>query len=257
MLDLAITTTDDQIGPDQYRFVAVDAWWLGSFGPHQHLTEHRVRTWIPARPEREWLLDRSLTGRQRWLTGTAEEAAELGFEPFDVAPTGVFKAPWGEFHREQDGLCIEPAVRRRGSWQVPTPEFVERLPRDPLALLARLEADHPGRWANPFSGAVDALRTALLPADVRAALYRALTGLPGVHLHPDAVEHGGRSCTVLVHDAGRTRTELFVDERDGAFAGERDVTRTDSRCGLPAGTLVAETVVRTAVVDEPGETPPG
>jgi hypothetical protein len=50
---------------------------------------------------------------------------------------------------------------------------------------------------------------------------------------------------------------VFVDERDGTFAGERDVTRTDSRCGLPAGTLVAETVVRAAVVDEPGETPPG
>ena len=105
--------------------------------------------------------------------------------------------------------------------------------------------------------AVDALRTALLPADVRAALYRALTGLDGVHLHPGPVEHGGRACTLLVHDAGRTRTELFVDDRDGTFAGERDVTRTDSRCGLPAGTLVAETVVHTAVVDEPGETPAG
>jgi hypothetical protein len=255
LLDLAIATSDDPVGPEQYRWVATDAWWLGSFGAHQHLTEHRLRTWVPARPERDWLLDRSLTGRQRWLVGSAEEAREDGFELADVAPVGVFQAPWGEFHRERGGACIEPAQRRRGSWQLPTPEFLERLPRDPAELLDRLRADHPGRWSNPFSGAVDALRTCLVPAELRAVLYRALTGLDGVTLAPEPVDVGGRACLVLVHDAGRTRSELMIDPVDGQFAGERDVTRTDSRCGLPAGTLVAETAVRTAVVDELGETP--
>lgn len=255
MPDLAIATSDVPVGPEQYRYVATDAWWLGSFGPFQHLTEHRLRTWVPAQPERDWLLDRSLTGEQRWLVGSAEEARELGFELRDVAPTGVFKAAWGEFHREQDGLCIEPAQRRRGSWQVPTPQFLDRLPREPAALLDRLIADHPGRWSSPFSGAVDALRTCLVPAELRSALYHALAGLDGVTLAPDPVDVGGRACLVLVHDAGRTRTELMIDPADGQFAGERDVLRMDARCGLPAGTLVAETAVRTAVVDELGETP--
>lgn len=255
LLDLTIATTDDPVGPDQYRYVATDAWWLGSTGPHQHLTEHRLRTWVPARPERDWLLDRSLTGRQRWLVGSAEEARADGFELHDVAPVGVFQAPWGEFHREREGTCIEPAQRRRGSWQLPTPEFLDRLPRDPAGLRDRLVADHPGRWASPFAGAVDALRTCLVPAELRTVLYRALTGLDGVSAVADPVEHAGRSCLVLVHDAGRTRTELMVALDDGQFAGERDTTRMDSRCGLPVGTLVAETAVRTAVVDELGETP--
>ena len=260
MLDLAITVSDDPMGPEQYRFVATDAWWLGSFGAHQHLTEHRLRTWIPARPERDWMLDRELTGRQQWLTGSAEQAHDDGFELHDVAPVGVFRAPFGEFHRERDGWCVEPAqngpaLRRRGSWQVPTPEFLERLPRDPEALLARLLDDHPGRWASPFSGAVDALRTCLVPAELRGALYRALTGLDGVHLEPDPVEADGRACLVLVHDAGRTRTELLITKSDGQFAGERDTLRTDSRCGLPVGTLINQTAVRTAIVDELGEHP--
>lgn len=255
MLDLVIATTDDPIGPDQYRFVATDAWWLGSFGPHQHLTEHRLRTWVPSRPERDWLLDRELTGRQRWLTGSAEQARHEGFELHDVAPVGLFRAPFGEFHRDHDDTCVEPAQRRRGSWQVPTPEFLARLPRDPAELLGRLEADHPGRWSSAFSGAVDALRTCLVPADLRSALYRALTGLVGVHVQPGTTDVDGRSCLTLVHDAGRTRTELLVDAAHGQFAGERDTLRADSRCGLPPGTLINETRVRTAVVDAMGEHP--
>ena len=255
MLDLVIATSDDPVGPDQYRFVATDAWWLGSFGVHQHLSEHRLRTWIPARPERDWMLDRELTGRQRWLTGSAEQAGADGFELHDVAPAGVFRAPYGEFHLERDGWCIEPTPRRRGSWQSPTPEFLARLPRDPAALLARLQADNPGRWASPFSSAVDALRTCLVPAELRGVLYRALTGLHGVHLEPEPIETGDRACLVLVHDAGRTRTELRIDKADGQFAGERDTLRADSRCGLPAGTLITETAVRTAVVDELGQLP--
>jgi hypothetical protein len=264
LLDLVIATSDDPMAPDQYRFVATDAWWLGSFGAHQYLTEHRLRTWVPARPERDWMLDWELTGRQRWLTGSAEQARDDGFELHLVAPTGVFRAPYGEFRSARsddidaatEDWCIEPAQRRRGSWQSPTAEFLARLPRDPVALLARLLADNPGRWASPFSSAVDALRTCLVPAELRGEFYRALTGLDGVHLEPEPVETDGRACLVLVHDAGRTRTELLIDKSDGQFAGERDTLRMDTRCGLPAGTLITETTVRTAVVDGLGQHPP-
>ncbi|MBC8091914.1 MAG: hypothetical protein H7Y15_08245 [Pseudonocardia sp.] len=260
MLDHVIATSDDPIGPDQYRFVATDAWWLGSFGAHQHLTEHRLRTWVPARPERDWMLDRELTGRQRWLSGSAEQAADDGFELHHVAPVGVFRAPFGEFHRDRDDRCGEPSQiesgqRRRGSWQAPTAEFLARLPRDPAALRDRLLADSPGRWASPFSSAVDALRTCLVPAELRGVLYCALTGLDGVHVEPEPTDVDGRVCLVLVHDAGRTRTELMIDKSDGQFAGERDTLRMDSRCGLPVGTLIGETSVRTAVVDVLGEHP--
>jgi hypothetical protein len=274
VLDLAIAVSDHPVAPDQYRFVETHAWWLGTFGPHQHLTEHVLRTWVPADPDREWLQHRSLTGAQTWLAGSARAAAEDGFELRSVAPTGVFRGWHGQFDTsgaddpladllDPDELFDEPVVpcappprRRRGSWQDPTPEFFARLPRDAAALLAQLQEACPGRWFGPFTAAVTALRTGLVPADLRAPLYRALTGLPSVAVVEGVANLDGAACLALVHDAGRTRTELFVDPADGCFAGERDTLRVDSRCGLRAGTVISDTAVRTAVVDAAGAVPP-
>lgn len=239
MLDLAIAVSDPSVAADQYRFVETHAWWLGTFGPHQHLTEHRLRHWVPAHPGREWLLHRELTGAQTWLTGSAAQAAQDGFELASVAPTGLFRTP-----PEPRGSA-EP----RGSWQDPTPTFFARLPTDADELLARLREDNPGSWFTPFSAAVTALRTGLVPAALRAALYRALTGLPGVEIVAATTNLDGAACLALVHDAGRTRTELLIDPIDGQFAGERDTVRDGSRCGLPGGTMISTTAVRTAVVD--------
>jgi hypothetical protein len=275
VLDPAIAVSDRPVAQHQYRYVETHAWWLGTFGPHQHLSEHRLRQWVPARPECPWVLERELTGAQTWLTGSAEEAVADGFDLRSIAPVGRFSAPYGEFDTDlgadldDDGdfgtalhgafhstLCA-PATRppRRGSWQSPTVEFLQRLPRDPQALLARLREDNPGSWFGPFNAAVTALRTALVPAELRAAFYQALTALPGVSVDEDAVNVDGRACVAIVHDAGRTRTELMVDPADGQFAGERDTLRSDSRCGLRAGTVISTTAVRTAVVDEAGARP--
>ncbi|OLT06492.1 hypothetical protein BJF90_16755 [Pseudonocardia sp. CNS-004] len=250
------------MAPHQYRFVETHAWWLGTFGPHQHLTEHRLRQWIPAQPDREWVLERELTGAQTWLTGSAEEAREDGFDLHDLAPVGRFRARHGAFGTSPDSdpdldtvLCARPGPPRRGSWQSPTPEFIGRLPRDPAALLTRLREDNPGSWFGPFAAAVTALRTVLVPAELRAAFFRALTALPGVSFTDDALNVDGHECFALVHDAGRTRTELLLDPSDGQFAGERDTLRTDSRAGLRAGTVISTTAVRTAVVESEGELP--
>src|SRR4051794_7606332 len=90
------------MAPHQYRFVETHAWWLGTFGPHQHLTEHRLRQWIPVQPDREWVLERELTGAQTWLTGSAQEAREDGFDINDVAPVGRFRARYGDFDTARD-----------------------------------------------------------------------------------------------------------------------------------------------------------
>jgi hypothetical protein len=258
LLDLAIAVSDRPMAPDQYRYVETHAWWLGTFGPHQHITEHRLRQWVPARPEREWVLDRELTGAQTWLTGSAQEATDDGFDLRGVAPIGRFRARYGEFRTdggaEPDHLC-GPVTPRRGSWQSPTPQFIQELPLDPAALLARLREDNPGSWFGPFAAAVTTLRTALVPAGLRSAFYCALTGLEGVDVNERVPNVDGHACLAIVHDAGRTRTELLIDPADGQFAGERDTLRSASRCGLPEGTVISTTAVRTAVVDAPGELP--
>jgi hypothetical protein len=102
---------------------------------------------------------------------------------------------------------------------------------------------------------VNVLRTALVPASLRSAIYTAVLGLPHVTRQDGVPDIDGRPCIAVVHDAGRTRTELLVTPRDGQFAGERDTLRTDSRFGLPAGTVISTTAVNTSTVDGLGELP--
>jgi hypothetical protein len=94
-----------------------------------------------------------------------------------------------------------------------------------------------------------------VPADLRAALCLALACLPGVRAAEGVENVDGVACLALVHDAGRTRTELMLSPADGQFAGERDTVRTGSRTGLAAGTVISSTAVRTAVVDAEGTLP--
>lgn len=268
MLDLAVAVVDPLVTSSQYRYVETHAWWLGTFGLHQYLSEQRLRQWIPQHPDLDWVLERELTGAHTWLTGSAAVAREDGFELRDTVPTGRFRARHGDFDgvRDEPGQRDEPgpdnagrcAPRRRpprGNWQSPTVSFFQRLPRDPLALLERLREDNPGSWFTPFAAAITALRTGLVPAALRGALYRALTGLPGVTVAEHVPNIDGHDCLALVHDAGRTRTELMIDPVHGQFAGERDTLRADSRCGLRAGMVISTTAVRVAVVDRAGTRP--
>jgi hypothetical protein len=253
--DLAIEASDRPVRSDQYVYVETHAWWMGTFGPHSHLTEHRLRQWIPASGDREWVLDRELTGGQEWLIGSAEQAAEEGFDLRDVAPVGRFRAVHGRFDGADEGFCGTAMDAPRGNWRAPTREFFTRLPRDPDTLHTRLRDENPGNWFGPFTAGVTVLRTCLVPADLRSAFYLALARLPGVTAAEGVADVDGRPCLALVHDAGRTRTELLVAPGDGQFAGERDTLRTDSPCGLRAGTVISSTAVRTAVVDEAGTGP--
>jgi hypothetical protein len=258
LLEPALRTADRPLGPDQYRYVATRGWWMGSFGTSTgmllHLTEQWIRQWIPARPERDWLLDREVTGRVRWLTGSAQEALAEGFDLVDAVPTGRYRAAHGDFYAALDDIAPR---RRPGTWHAPTVEFLARLPRDPDELLTRLCADGPeGRTASqPFARAVGALRSGLVPADLRAALYAALVALPAVSVEENAADLDGNPRMAFVHDDGPTRTDLFVDPADGAFAGERDTLRTPSRLGLAAGTIVLCTTVVRTVVDTLGGLP--
>jgi hypothetical protein len=265
LLELAIAATDESVSLRQYRYVETHAWWLGTLGPYQHLAEHRLRQWVPASPDRDWVLERELTGAQRWLVGSAHEALTEGFDPRGATPTGRFRARHGAFDAAMDAVTDDDpadeerfrtcaALQRppRGNWQSPSMAFFARLPRDPAELLEQLRIDNPGSWFTPFAAAVTALRTGLAPADLRLALYRALTGLPHVRVVEQTRNLDGRDCLALVHDAGRTRTEVLIDPATGQFAGERDTLRGDSRSGLPAGVVISDTAVRVAVVDRPG-----
>jgi len=253
VVDPAVVT-DDPAAPTQYRYIGTHAWWLASFGAgtkqYAYLGENIVRQWVPVDPQREWLLDRQVTGHRVWLSGSPEQALAEGVGVTDGWPAGRWRAAYGDYYTSP-GRKPTP---RNGSWQQPTTEFLAGLPREPRALYSRLEADSPQDRPG-YVGAVvyarDALRTGLVPASMRAALYQALLLVPGMVLEDNAQNADGQPGIALVMDDGVYRIEIVIDPGTGQFIGERETLASDNLdLSLAAGTVMQSTAVTTAIVGE-------
>lgn len=260
MVDLAAVTADEPVRPGQYLLVATDAWWmatiqvLGQPERYRYLGEVIMREWIPPDPASDWLIERENTGGRIWIEGSEEQAARSGTEINDSWPTGRWQASYGDFFAADAGRA--PAPPAEPSWQTPTRDFLAALPRDPSRLLARLQADSPGNrpgYTGAFVYATDALRSGLVAADLRAALYQALLALDGTELSEPGPEPGGHIISLSLDDGPRRR-EILIDSSNGQFAGQRDTMVQDAG-GLRAGTVTSSTTVITTVVDGIGAAP--
>jgi hypothetical protein len=117
------------------------------------------------------------------------------------------------------------------------------------------------RDAEIFTWVGDALRTQPTTPRLRAALYRALTYVPGLTYAPVVQDALGRTAVAVGRvDAARgVRSELLIDPKSSELLGARDVVVAHvPRQGLtaPVGTVIgAATYERRAVVDVAGRTP--
>jgi len=251
----ALGATDEPVAPGQYRYIETHAWNTVFSGHNIFQDETLSEIWVPANPDdptKDWMLDRRPTGNRVWIEGTEEQARDDGTstDPLDTGVSLQATAPCGNFYGP--GPCPRP-----GLWQDPTPSFLADLPRDPARLYERLQADAPGNGranAELLVYAADALRTGLVPADLRAALYQTLTRLDGVDLVERAVNLDGRVGTAIGIDDGQFRQDIIIDPATGAFIGEREVLTGDYD-GAPDGTTFSYTAVSTAVVDSIGAIP--
>lgn len=253
--------TDEPLGPGQYRYVGTRAWWMssaqgGSGDGLAYLAENLIETWRPADETDDWLQRRDVTGERRWIVGTEADAAAAGLLEIPGWPEGELRAPCGDFYAADEGRT--PACGE-GGWQNPTAAWQASLPRDTAALAERLRADAPdnGRGdAELLVYVADALRSGLVEADLRAAMYRVLGTLPGLRVTEQAANLDGRVGVALGMEDGDTRHDIIVDTATGQFIGEREVTIADVG-GVPVGTTLSYTSVTTAVVDAIGATPAG
>ncbi|MGH3397078.1 MAG: hypothetical protein ACRDPO_20550 [Streptosporangiaceae bacterium] len=259
MNDPAAAAQDETIGPGQYRYIHTDAWWMTIQGPpsrrYIYLAQHILQTWIPPGQQEDWLHDRQLTGRRTWIKGSEQQAEADGVTIQDPGPTGRWRAPHGDFFADPR----EPPGTRPASWQHPTPQFLDDLPRNPAQLHQRLITDSSARspsHAKAFTYATDALRTGLIPADLRAALYQAMLMIPGTDLtgaDDDSTRPPGWS---LRRDNSPFRDEIFISRADAQLTGERSTVIHDIP-DLTAGTLTTSTITRMAVTDSIGGPPAG
>ncbi|MBV8931352.1 MAG: CU044_5270 family protein [Kutzneria sp.] len=251
-----INATDPPVGPNQYRYIGEHAWWVTDAVVTQgkrfsYLGENVQETWEPAAWGQEWLQRRTVTGERKWITGTEDEARKAGILGDSGPSTEEFRAPCGDFFASDNQPVRRPCDHQVDGWQHPTPEWLATLPRDPKQLYDRLREDAPrnGRGnAEVLVYAADALRTGLLPADVRSALYRALTYLPGLEITEQPANLDGHKGTAFgIKDTADERQDVIIDPVNGQFIGEREVSGN--------GTVLSSTSVATAVVGKMGEEP--
>jgi RNA polymerase sigma-70 factor (ECF subfamily) len=135
-----------------------------------------------------------------------------------------------------------------------TPADIANLPREPGALVRRIEtATRPVDTTDAeqvFDTIQELLRTGLVPADLRAGMYKALATLPGIVVTEKQVSLEGRIGTAisLPVRTGTERRDVIVDPTDGTYLGERTV-QTSKMGSIPAGCVIDSVAVRSAPVN--------
>ncbi|MEV7093475.1 CU044_5270 family protein [Amycolatopsis sp. NPDC051045] len=251
---VATGARDDVVGAGRYRYIETHAWWEAGSPGGSVWRENLHQTWVPADQRQEWLQRRAVIATRPSIPASGEEA---GVRSGGREEESESRALCGDFFAGEEGR--KPCEGMLAGWQVPTPQWQAGLPKNPEDLLQRLRTDAPDNSRGDMELLVyasDALRTGLLEAEVRAALYKALAKLPELKVVDQAANLDGRIGVALGLDDGHTREEIIIDPATGQFIGERSVL-TEARGGHPEGTVVESTSVRTVVVDALGALPAG
>jgi len=209
-----------------------------------HLLEERMLTeeWVPADPGADWLQRVQGIGPP-----AAWDSRANAYGSGDPVPPTEWVGRCGAYYPTPG----EDPCTRPGLWEDPTPAFVAALPQDPRALAGRLCDDAVDNGRDSVQAALElateALDRGLLPARVRALLYRALTFLPGLAVTGRRTVLGGRTGIALGIDAGGEALELIIDPLTGGYLGQRR-RLTAGRDDLAAGRVIDQTVLTSRTV---------
>ncbi len=249
--EAAITSVDPVLQPGQYLKVetlAVRWTWhvVADDTPGVAFLESSTDAlYVPADRDDDWVWLRSLARPSQTFGPESERIAQQAWER-RVAEHGAdhverLRAPGGAFY---------------GHGALVSEEELAELPRDPSQLLDHIYRVTAGMGSSPDGEALvyiaDRLRSGVVPADLRAALYDAAALIPGVTIAEDEATLDGRIGVAIgrveANSDLRHRQDIIVDPATGEFVGERTVSLTD-QWGMPAGTVIEWTAVTTTVAD--------
>lgn len=88
----------------------------------------------------------------------------------------------------------------------------------------------------------------MVPADLRAALYKAAALIPGVTVTDEQATLDGRKGIAIgrVETASHRRQDIIIDPKTGLLIGEREVL-TAPEGSMPAGTATTWTAIETTI----------
>lgn len=130
----------------------------------------------------------------------------------------------------------------------------DALPRDPEELLSTIYEVNgdsgQSRDGQAFDWITSALERGTAPAEVRAALYKAVALIPGVEITDQQATLNGTTGVAFgrLEHADTTRHDIIIDPDTGQYIGEREVALA-AYASFPAGTTTSWTAVTTSVVD--------
>ncbi|MBP2322794.1 hypothetical protein JOF56_003179 [Kibdelosporangium banguiense] len=277
--DMTVNATDSPVGSGQYRYIKKkESRWLGVV-LHGALDancwyryEQTEETWIPADRDQDWLRRTTHTEPLETKSCTKQEAMDAPFYFNEVTPwesrakNGKFTLPdlvppkqTAPPRSVPDGALPlgvnidkqEPAPPIPVSILNPTPEFLAGLTRDPQQLFVLLRDSTCLAEACAFHAAQSVLGTGEIPGDLRAAIYRALTKIPGMTTVDNLANLDGRTgIAIRVSDSQWKWTkDMIVDQSTGDYIGDRTLQDTS------AGKLLDSSAVTIGVADAIG-TPP-
>jgi hypothetical protein len=263
--DVTIHQRDVPLRPGQFRYIADHAYVVPRAGSEHPLAWSyylTTRTWVPYDQQQPWTQDYRSTGPVHWLVGDAAEGRRQGitdplhaFGPDDGRTT----ARCGDFMHV--GPTQGPCVDATNGKQVTT-YSLSGLPRDPNALLPVLrggsgdgsvdDGPPPLSAAGVLNRASMLLGSGLVPADLRAAIYRALAMMPELRITDRFANLDGRVGIAygVTDRMGDVREDIVIDPRTGQFIGMRQVlTSDDPSMRLRAGTVINYSALTTSVVN--------
>ncbi|KAD3632922.1 hypothetical protein GD627_08680 [Arthrobacter yangruifuii] len=251
--EATIRTSDPVVGPGQYlKIDTKELTWSGSQMPDGSDLSWQAtvsdQIYIPADKNGEWVWNRGeripLESSSDAAKAAAAEMAKLPPKGGMPDPTvGIQRGQGGDFYGNAPMVIIGTSLNEAGS-----------LPRDPRALLDLIYERTNGANKSPelaaFVTIADGLRTGAVPADLRAAMYKAAALIPGVIVGDRQATVDGRTGIAIGIPSleGTSRADIIIDPVSGLVVGEQDVLLDDS-LGSPAGTISSWTSVRTSVVD--------
>ena len=237
-----IETADPIVGPGQYLKVDTEAVYViqaqnEDWENIAYLETQNGQVYIPADYNDDWVWVREQSEALR-VFGVGFEDEVEDWVANHSSPEEVIRAPEGRFYNGE-----------------PKDLGLAELPRDPQQLLNyiyRVTAGQgPGVDYQAFDFISATLRTGAVPAELRAALYRAAAGIPGVEITAKSATLNGRTGIAFgIEDKNGYLHEIVIDPETGLLIGERLVQLFDSKL-VPvfAGEVVGWTSVTSSVVD--------
>lgn len=234
------------LAPGQYLYVRERNAYMATAadlhpGPFTAIQPHTRETWT----------NRDGAGKYVERSGTPEFAGPRDRSRWEAAGRPVLTGrtpPGGETQTFQIGLQF-------GNEQV-TYEQLASKPTDGHAMYEDLKRAGHGGGNSPdeevFVNVVDMLRTSPVPAKIRAALYRALAYVKGIHFAGAVRDPEGRTgVAVELIGADGMRHQLVFDPTTSRVLAEQDVlVKPNDYVDAKPGTVVGYRVVlQTAVVD--------